>query len=195
MENKSKLNTVLLVILIILLVAGLVYLFFNNLKQKENNLVNNIPQESQNNPQQELVENPVCNIGYDLTDESKVLSETSPTLITSFEKKCDGNYYFTFDYLAVGGNNINSGGYLYTNDNTKLRQFKMDSNLKVKLVNNTEVSLSSFASSVVKTGFAVYNQNNVYIRRGLTDPGIASPLFTIVVKNGIVVSMTEEYQP
>jgi hypothetical protein len=47
MENKSKLNTVLLVIIIVLLVAGLVYFFFNNSKQKENTLVNNLPQENQ----------------------------------------------------------------------------------------------------------------------------------------------------
>ncbi|MFA6524457.1 MAG: PsbP-related protein [Candidatus Paceibacterota bacterium] len=47
MENKSKLNTILLVIIIILLVVGLGYFFLNNSKQKEKNtLVNNLPQTS-----------------------------------------------------------------------------------------------------------------------------------------------------
>ncbi|HEU0085452.1 MAG TPA: hypothetical protein VFQ59_00640 [Candidatus Paceibacterota bacterium] len=36
MENKSKLNTILLVIVIILLVVGLAYSFFNNSKQVGN---------------------------------------------------------------------------------------------------------------------------------------------------------------
>ncbi len=44
MQNKSKLNTILLVIIIILLAVGLVYIFLNNSKQEENNL----PEESQN---------------------------------------------------------------------------------------------------------------------------------------------------
>ncbi len=44
MQNKSKLNMILLVIIIILLAVGLVYIFLNNSKQEENNL----PEESQN---------------------------------------------------------------------------------------------------------------------------------------------------
>jgi hypothetical protein len=191
------------VVIILLIIIVLVLIIGNNINWGKPKVVLPLAseeeilhlQENQNNPQQDLVENPVCNIGYKLTDESKVLSETSPALITSFEKKCDGNYYFTFDYLAIGGNNLNSGGYLYTNDNTKLREFKIDSNLKVRLTNNTEVPLSSFASSLEKAGYTIYNQNNAYIRKGPIDPGIPSPLFTIVVKNGIVISMTEEYQP
>ena len=44
MQNKSKLNTIFLVFIIILLTIGLVYVFLNNSKRKENNLVNNLPQ-------------------------------------------------------------------------------------------------------------------------------------------------------
>jgi hypothetical protein len=49
MENKSKLNTILLVVIIILLVVGLFYIISNNSKQKEDSLVNSLPQENQNN--------------------------------------------------------------------------------------------------------------------------------------------------
>ena len=41
MQNKSKLNTILLIVIIVLLVIGLVYIFLNkNSKQKNNELIN-----------------------------------------------------------------------------------------------------------------------------------------------------------
>lgn len=48
MENKSKLNTILLVIIVILLAVGLVYIFINNSKQEnkeDSDFVGNFPQE------------------------------------------------------------------------------------------------------------------------------------------------------
>lgn len=49
MENKSKLNTVLLAIIIILLVAGLGYYFLNNSKRKEDRIINSSLMENTNN--------------------------------------------------------------------------------------------------------------------------------------------------
>lgn len=46
MQNKSKLNTVLLVIIIILLVIVLGYLFIKDSKSEKDNLIKNIPQEN-----------------------------------------------------------------------------------------------------------------------------------------------------
>ena len=49
MENKPKMNTILLVIIIILLGAILFYLVLNKPKSGDNSVVSNSPQENQNN--------------------------------------------------------------------------------------------------------------------------------------------------
>jgi hypothetical protein len=55
MQNKIKLNTVLLVIIIILLVIGLVYVFLGNSKKKEdNNLQQNITVQDEPTGQAEI---------------------------------------------------------------------------------------------------------------------------------------------
>jgi len=41
MQNKLKSNIILFIIIMIFLIISLIYVFFNNLKQKENNFVNN----------------------------------------------------------------------------------------------------------------------------------------------------------
>jgi hypothetical protein len=76
MQNKSNLNTILLVIIIILLVAGLVYVFFNNSKQKENNLVNNLPQGEIN------IEDKI---------DTKAELERNPSLYSCVGEFCDGS--------------------------------------------------------------------------------------------------------
>jgi hypothetical protein len=246
MQNKPKLNTILLVIIIILLVIGLVYVFFNISKKEDkkdivsNDLENNIcsinsdcqyvsytggcntpeyvakkqkeakeqgisigeakPLQnvtcacesnkcitiSKDNTNQE----PVCNTGYDKTNESKVVSEQSSALITGFEKKCDGNYYITFDYLGPSEGDPESGnGSYYTNTNLKLRTFKIDSNINVKLTDSTEVAFKTYISSLKKVSSSIFNQNNVY--NGLS----GQPVFKINIENGIVNSMNEVYLP
>lgn len=188
MQNKSKLNTILLVVIIILLVIVLGYFFLNNLEnEKENVTVNNLPQD--------LIKNPVCNVGYESTPESKVISEQSPALITGFEKKCDNNYYITFDYLGPGSDNIadieNGTDSYYTNTNLKLRTFKVDPNIKVKLVDNTKILIDSYLTILKKLNLTIFNQNNAYIRN--TPNG--QPVFSITIKNGIVVLISEVYLP
>lgn len=203
MENKSKLNTTLLVIIIILLIIGLGYFFLNNSKQENQDSIINTPIQNNQNTTGQTATNqePVCNIAYNTTSESKVVSENSPALITGFEKKCDGNYYVTFDYLGPGQGDPTSGdgGSFYTNTNFKLRTFKIDPNLKVKLTDHTEVSFVSYINSLQKESSVrmgpSFNQNNAYIRTGLTEPGIASSVHSLVVKNGIVISMNEVYLP
>lgn len=64
MENKSKPNTILLVIIIILLITGLGYLILNNSKQKENSLVNNLPQEEKNQIQTTWLKSPKFGLYY-----------------------------------------------------------------------------------------------------------------------------------
>lgn len=73
MENKNKLNTVLLVVLIILVGVG-IFLFWNNSKQKtENN--NNLPQENQN----DVVSNPVTNTSVTTTTTTTTATACLPT--------------------------------------------------------------------------------------------------------------------
>ncbi len=72
MENKSNLNTVLLVIIIILLAIGLGYFLLNNSKGKENtDLVNNTQEKEdtnlENNPPQESSNNKVVETNKKIT--------------------------------------------------------------------------------------------------------------------------------
>lgn len=136
--------------------------------------------------------NVACNVGYNKTAESKVVSEQSPALITAFEKKCDGNYYLTFDYLGPGQGfpeSGNPGSSYYTNTNLKLRTFKVDPNLKVKLINNTEVPIVEYITSLKKVNGITFNQSNAYY--GISGQAV----FQITVKNGILVSLNETYLP
>jgi len=139
----------------------------------------------------------VCDTsGYTETAESKVVSEQSPALITGFEKRCDGNYYFTFDYLGPGYgtmNDIENGnGSYYTNTNPKLRTFKVDPNLKVKLTNNDiDMPIASYIDTFHKFNNTIFNQSNAYISNA--DAGIF--VFNITITNGIVTSLNEAYLP
>ena len=140
------------------------------------------------------IQSPVvdCNTGYEKTAESKIISEESPVLITGFEKKCDGYYYFTFDYLGPGQGTPesgNPGSSYYTNTSFKLRTLKMDQNLKVKLTDNTEVSLISYGASLKKAVGKVFNQDNAYY--GLS----GQPVFQMIIKDGLVIQMNENYLP
>ncbi|MEI7765359.1 MAG: hypothetical protein WCI93_02115 [bacterium] len=179
--NKDKKIIVVLVFIIIVLVVGIfAFMAGKNYKQEKSAVVeNNLPKEDKNS----------CDTGYGKTAESKVVLEESPTLITGFGKKCDGNYYFMLDYLSIGENNPNSGGVIYTNTNTKLREFKADFSLKVKTINNGLVPLAEYIGSFRQMEELTYNQAGVYYGQG------GQPVFYANIKNGILVGLAEVYQP
>jgi type II secretory pathway pseudopilin PulG len=191
--NKDKKVIVVLIIIIIVLVVGfLAFSMGKNSKEKASDQASGLESDEKNLPQVNNIaqENKSsCDTGYEKTAESKIVQEESPTLITGFVKKCDGNYYFTLDYLSIGGNNINSGGILYTNTNTKLREFKADSNLKVKIVDNRLIPLTEYINSLRQMEELTYNQSTVFY--GLS----GQPVFYIAIKNGVLVGMDEVYQP
>jgi len=140
-----------------------------------------------------LSEDSSCRAEYELTAEAKVIAEQSPTLITDWEKKC-GEYYFTFDYLSPGpGWSEDGEGSFYTNTNPQLRTFRVDSSVKIKLTDKTEASMETYVATLKKLTYTIFNQDQAYIRSGLSEPGIASPVFSITIKNGIVDSIAEVY--
>lgn len=139
-----------------------------------------------------LPDQAICGTGgYEETPESKVAFEESLTLITGFTKACDGNYYFAFDYVAVSGYNEMSGGDSYSNTNPKIRTFKVDPNLKVKLSNNTEMPISSYVNTLAKSNGEIFNQKNAYVSSA--SAGVA--LFKLTITNGILTSLQEMYLP
>jgi hypothetical protein len=209
MKNDKRFSFIALLIVIILVVGGIIYFSYtkqtkpdsdngasDNLSapQVPSNNVENVPSvspsASDQDSQQTSNEEPICNVGYDKTDESKVVSENSYTLITGFEKKCDGNYYFTFDYLSIKQGEPEEGGG-FTNTNSKLRTFKMDPSLKVKLTNNSNISLKEYIATLEKSNTAIFNQSNVYMRN---DPA-GQPVFYITIQDGVVNLMNEVYLP
>jgi hypothetical protein len=134
-----------------------------------------------------------CNTGFETSAESKVVNEESPALITGFEKKCDNNYYITFDYLGPGVGTMydieNGDGSYFTNTNLKLRTFKVDPNLKVKQTDNSEVLISTYLGTLKKFNSTTFNQNNAYLSLS------GQTVFSVNIRNGIVVSMSEVYLP
>jgi hypothetical protein len=219
METKKGISTtgVLLIILVILVVGMFCYIVFTKKTNSpiENQPVQMIPEQNvdtnadQDNlkidesgttatntddnivsPQVPIVDQSACNTGYDKTTESKVVSEESSTLITGFEKKCDGNYYLTFDYIGQNVDNLESGvGDPYKNESTKLRTYKVDSTLQVGLAGmDEEVPLAEYLGSLTKSDTSIYGQKNAYVNEGAEGQAV----FHVVIEKGIVVSMSEE---
>lgn len=214
--NKKQFTV--LVSVLILLALCIIFAISLNKKSDSNNLYensfsnenektsNNIPinsikeettlvKESQTPKTDSQV--PVCNIGYEKTYESKVLSEESPAIITNVEKKCDGNYYVTVDYLSVVKENEETGepgG--YENTNLKLRTFKVADNFPVNLVNfsssgsdpEKDMPIYEYLSKIKEQKYSspIFGRNSIYVR-----PSSTAPLFNLKVKNGIIVSLNE----
>lgn len=193
-NNKSKTNTVLLAILIIL-ALGIVWFQWNGRKAEEGNSVDIKEQEivktennvtkSENNSQN------TCNTNYSTTEESRVVSETSATLLTSFEKKCDNHYYITLDYLTPGNDDPNDNIGFFENSNPKLRTFKVSTNVQVKLNDESIISFNDFIKSLKKHEEGTFNQSNVY----MGSRPLSSPAFNVKIENGVVVSLDEVFLP
>jgi len=106
MENKSKLNTVLLVIIIILLVVGLVYVFFINSKKNENSLVNNLPQESQDNTENKIESNKSLEIYKSFQAGYEISYPSDWTLVSKSEEVNSSNFQIknSLDAILPGSN-------------------------------------------------------------------------------------------
>jgi hypothetical protein len=137
---------------------------------------------------------PVCNIRYK-ADESKVIYQEATALITSFEKECDGYYYFTFDYVGSGYDAPKgSEDTFYTNDNPKLRTFRMNPNLHVETLEHDKttglskkVILNAYVRKLDKKSIEVFNRPDTISQDSSNDQS----LIYITVTNGVVTAMKE----
>lgn len=138
------------------------------------------------------IDAPACVVNYSATEESQVVSEQSPALITGFEQKCDGYHYVTLDYLGPAEGNPESGnGSYFTNTNTRLRTFRVDSSSSVIVgATGAVLSWSEYQNSLEKIGERIFNQTAAY-----RHPEAASPVYIIQVESGKVVSLREVYLP
>ena len=215
-QNKKLSVTTILLIIIVLILAFFVFSKFfknktiqtvpvdnsNQVAQEENNNITNTNSNTDNNapidqvaqdqiiPSQDVVEgNPICDTGYDSMPESKIIFEQSETLITSFEKKCDGNYYLTFDYITARQSDPVLGDNLYlSNTNSNLRTYKIAPTLQVQLAGDLgEIPIDAYIMSLSKSSVPILNQKNVYIREASEGQAI----FSVKVQNGIVVFIEE----
>lgn len=138
MENKSKLNTVLLIIIIILLVIGLGYFFLRDSKENENtDLVNNLPQEEINNLSQENKESLISEKSEESDNEIFVSQPgTIKSIVVNkdedgFEK---GSWTLSVDLLSSNPNwlpGIDSTGGFFLNKNPKIRNLNISSATKI----------------------------------------------------------------
>jgi len=107
MQNKSKLNTVLLVILIVLAVIGLVYVSLNNSRQKgeNNNLVNNL---QQGNINQNALDQ--TNATQNVQTDTNLISTNSikPSTVTTAPNDPNVSIYTSYN-LGVQFSYLNNG--------------------------------------------------------------------------------------
>ena len=192
---KNKTNNWLLVLIIILLA---IILFFVAFKKPVSQMVGNTEQSDwvvDTTPQDPgPIKTDDCVVDYNKTEESKVVSEESPALITKIEKKCDGKYYVAIDYLGPSSGDPESGnGSYYTNTNLKLRTFRVLDNAKVVVLMsdyNETKTFTDYYTSLKPMQNEIFGVKNALMRNGAT-----SPVYTIKVQNGEVVSLSEVYLP
>jgi hypothetical protein len=193
--NKKEVG---LLVIIIILIGVIIFLLQRPLKKiavtepvvdnSETIVTNNSKStEEKNSPTQ-------CVTGYEQTTESKVVLEESPVLITKVEKKCDGYYYATVDYLGPReGDPVSGNGSFYTNKNLALRTFKVSqSTAVIALVNdyNEKVLFAEYNKQLTSRSYNLFGRTGVLMRQGAS-----SPVYNIKVQNGEVISLQEVYLP
>lgn len=186
----------------VIIAIALLFFVWNVLKNnKQDEMIINDPQneqvlvnqEPQNNPSNQ-VQVPTCNTGYEKTVESRVISEESPALITKVEKKCDGNYYVTVDYLGPSSGDPESGnGSYYTNTNLKLRTFRVDGSARVVALTNDYNEVKTFKEyypTLSSVNYEIFGVKNVLMRNGAS-----SSVYNLKIQNGQIISFDEVYLP
>ncbi len=103
MDNKSKLNTVLLVVIIILLAIGLGYFFLGNSKQKEDNLPHKNPKfiPEINNTSLKIYKN--SKVGYEVSYPTNWYIDQNTALGNELEKNDTINIKNRVDAVKPGG--------------------------------------------------------------------------------------------
>ncbi len=135
-----------------------------------------------------------CATGYENTPESKTAFEESAVMITKIEKKCDGAYYLTVDYLSPGNDNPDDTIGFYQNTNMQLRTFKVATHFDVAMAYsdfNDFMEINSYLPTLKP-----YTGGFVFGRTGqLGRSGAPSVVYNMEVKNGEIIVLNEVYLP
>lgn len=189
-QNKRPLVVVLVVLIVALLVIVIFLLIskqtpvpISDNKGGDDGLLTNVSDVRNQTPTLPVPTHtqPISIPKYEDTPESKVISENSLTYLTGFEKRADGYYYFTLDYVTY---NQNSG---FVNSNPKLRTFKVNNYLRVGLNGDGEpdVSLVEYLTYLQK-------QNGIY-QRTTTVQGFGpnNGVYHVSIQNGLIINFSE----
>lgn len=192
----NKNNKILLIIIAILVVVILVLLLSRMPKgktpvtqiQAEQNI------EVANDKLMPVTTTAACVDTYKSTEESKVSFEESDALITNIDKRCDGAYYITVDYLSPGNDNPDDDIGFYDNTNFKLRTFKVAQNFDVKMIYGDyfekKNSYQYLATLQKYPHGATFGRDAVYWRYGAF-----SNVYKLKIQNGVVIAFDEVYLP
>ncbi len=136
-----------------------------------------------------------CDTGYAATPESIVVSEMSAALITGIEKKCDGNYYVTVDYLVAKTGKPGAGiESYYSNANLDTRTFRLSQGFTVALVGNAPrltTPIGEYLPQIQKHTLdqALFGRTVTYSR-----PGAPTSVYNLKIQNGSIAGMDEVSQ-
>lgn len=200
--NPNKSNRPLIVSLVVFVIVLLVVIIFLLMRKPaevsviENNetvpVLMNQQDDSKPVIQSTVTNSPSAIQKYEDTPESKVVSEQSPTYLVGIEKKSDGHYYFSLDYVRFDLNK--SGPIAPTNDNPKIRVFRVSPNVKIGYDFTSHIpqaddkfyQLTSYINIVQKQGAYYINptvqQDSSFKHNGLYD---------VVIQNGMIVGLYE----
>lgn len=199
--NRNKIS--LIIIIFLLLILGMVIIFYQTKKESNNAITDNSYENStidlkefDNNPTNKdnvIINNNLSNpqttptqttsVKYSDTPESKVLSEESPAYLTGFEKRSDGYYYLSFDYVQFGA------GEGFVNENTKIRTFRTDPQMKVSQVDiDNSAELKTFSDYQ----FLLKKEGSHFVNPGLGGGRVPpNGYYYVTIKNGYVTDLRE----
>jgi len=191
--NPNKNNRPLVIALVIFIIILLIAIIFLLMRKPvsaptygNNNDVPVVINQQNNNPVVATL--PVTGPKYEDSPESKVVKEESPAYITAFEKRTDGYWYASVDYLQI----VQGQG--LKNESAQIRTFRVSSNVKIyqfdKMLNEsgTYFTFDQYKNFLTK-------ENGHYINRVMTSggPGTPNGYYDIFIENGQIVTMDEFY--
>jgi hypothetical protein len=199
--NPNKSNRPLIVSLVVFVIVLLIVIIFLLLRKPtdvsfiENNetvpVVMNQQDDSKPVVKSTVTTSLPATQKYEDTPESKVVSEQSPTYLVGIEKRSDGYYYASLDYVRFDSSK--PGPMAVINDNSKIRTFRVSPNVKIGY---------EFTNQVPQTGDKFYQLNdyvNLIQKQGnrYVNPTVQNSsfkhngLYEVVIQNGMVVGLYE----
>jgi hypothetical protein len=147
--------------------------------------VQNNPTPTQTNP---TAPTQPPSFNYSDTEESKVVSEESGALLVGFEKKSDGYWYLSFDYLRY----IEGQGTV--NENPKIRTFRADANLKIYQENNRLNNPNNYKTIDQYLPLLIRDGDHYINSQGLScesECGTPDGHYIVNIRNGKVITLDE----